>query len=143
MLKVVMDTNVFVSSFFGGIPGKIINLWKNGRVLLCLSQPIVDEYVEVLRRLGLKEPGSIEDLIRLFAEGRHCVFAGITPDIHVVRDDPDDDKFIECAVALNCRIIISGDNHLKSIRKYFDIDLLSPREFIDRLRAGGFSDFST
>lgn len=50
----VVDTNVFVSSFFGGNPRKVIDLWKTGELTLCLSTPIVDEYVAVLRRLGLE-----------------------------------------------------------------------------------------
>ena len=46
MLKVVVDTNVFVSSFFGGISREIINYWKKGEITLCLSQEIIEEYVE-------------------------------------------------------------------------------------------------
>ena len=45
MIRVVVDTNIFVSSFFGGNPRKIIDLWKTGEVALCLSRPIVDEYI--------------------------------------------------------------------------------------------------
>ena len=44
-MRVVVDTNVFVSSFFGGIHRKIADLWKKGRIILCLSKPIVEEYV--------------------------------------------------------------------------------------------------
>ncbi|MCD6397423.1 MAG: PIN domain-containing protein, partial [Spirochaetaceae bacterium] len=54
MLKVVIDTNIFVSSFFGGVPREIINYWKVGKITLCLSQSIIEEYLEVLNRLGLK-----------------------------------------------------------------------------------------
>ena len=52
-MRVVLDTNVFVSSFFGGNPRAVIDLWKTGSLTLCLSQDILDEYIEVLRRLGL------------------------------------------------------------------------------------------
>ena len=45
MIKVVIDTNVFISSFFGGNPKKIIDLWKKGEIKLCLSREIVNEYV--------------------------------------------------------------------------------------------------
>jgi hypothetical protein len=44
----VIDTNIFVFSFFGGKTRKIIDLWKNGNLILCLSGEILDEYVEVL-----------------------------------------------------------------------------------------------
>ena len=131
MLKVVIDTNVFISSFFGGVPREIINLWKNGEVVLCLSQEIIEEYLEVLNRLGLTEKNEIENLTRLFAEGYNAIFTAKTPNIEVVKDDPDDNKFLECAVALDSKIIISGDKHLRQIKKYVDIEILSPREFID------------
>ncbi len=134
MNKVVIDTNVFVSSFFGGIPRKIIDLWKNGKITLCLSQAIIEEYIDVLIRLGIDNSDSeINELIKLFAENYFSIFTAKTPKISVVKDDPDDNKFIECAVALDCKIIISGDNHLRSLKKYIDIKILSPREFIDNM----------
>ena len=129
MLKVVIDTNVFISSFFGGIPRDIINFWKAGKIILCLSQKIIEEYIKVLNRLGLTDKKEIQNLTRLFAEGYNSIFAGNTPNIDIVKDDPDDDKFIECAVALDCKIIISGDKHLKNIKRYVDIDIMSPKEF--------------
>ena len=130
-VRVVIDTNVFISSFFGGIPKEIINLWKNGKLILCLSQNIVEEYIEVLNRLGLKDKKEIQKLTKLFAEGYNSIFTAKTPRIKVVKDDQDDDKFLECAIALDSKIIISGDKHLKKIKKYIDIEIVSPRKFID------------
>ncbi len=134
MVKVVIDTNVFISSFFGGIPRAIIDQWKNGEITLCISQDIIEEYFEVLNRLGLEDKNEIDLLCRLFAEGYHSIFAAKTPRLNVVIDDPDDDKFLECAVALDCKMVVSGDKHLKDIKKYIDIEILSPREFINRFK---------
>ena len=131
MLKVVIDTNVFVSSFVGGVPREIINLWKKAEIVLCLSQEIIEEYLEVLNRLGLKDKKEIAHLTGLFAEGYNSIFTTKTPTIRVVDDDPDDNKFLECAVALDSKIIISGDKHLKEIKKYIAIEIVSPKEFID------------
>ncbi len=131
MFKTVIDTNVFISSFFGGVPREIINLWKEREIVLCLSQNIIEEYLAVMNRLGLRDTKEIQQLTRLFAEGYNAVFTSKTPEINIVQDDPADNKFIECAVALECKFIISGDNHLKDIKKYFDIVIMSPREFID------------
>lgn len=134
MIKVVLDTNVFVSSFFGGNPRKVINFWKTGEVTLCLSKPIIDEYVEVLQRLGLQNEGELSELLNVFARGLHVVFAAKTPELHVVEDDPDDDKFIECAVALKADFIISGDKALTSIQDYMGIKIINPKEFILALK---------
>lgn len=131
MLKIVIDTNVFISSFFGGVPKEIINLWKKGEIVLCLSQEIIEEYLEVLNRLGLKDKKEIANLTRLFAEGYNSIFTTKTLNLNVVKDDPDDNKFLECAVALDSKIVISGDKHLIDIKKYIDIEIMSPKEFID------------
>jgi len=128
--KAVVDTNVFVSSFFGGNPRKIVDLWKTGEVTLCLSKPIIDEYIVVLRRLGLQDERELGELLGLFARGFHVVFAAKTPELHVVEDDPDDNKFIECAVALKADFIISGDKALTAIQEYLDIKIVNPKEFI-------------
>ncbi len=129
-MKAVIDTNVFVSSFFGGNPRKVIDLWKTGDLTLCLSAPIVDEYTTVLRRLGLEGEDELGELLDLFARGTHILFAAKTPEITVVRDDPADDKFIECAVALKAEIIITGDRALRDVGNYMGIRILSPREFL-------------
>ncbi len=127
MIKAVVDTNVFVSSFFGGNPRRVMNLWKTGDVILCLSKPIINEYVEVLRRLGLQGERELEDLLGLFARGFNSVFTAKTPELFVVNSDPDDNKFIGCAVALNADYIVSGDNDLLAVEEYMGIKIVNPK----------------
>lgn len=134
MIKVVLDTNVFVSSFFGGNPRKTVDLWKTGLITLCISQPIINEYVEVLRRLGLQDEREMEELLDLFANGFHSIFTAKTPQLHVVEDDPDDDKFIECAVALKADCIISGDKSLTAIQEYMNIKIINPKDFLSEYK---------
>lgn len=128
-MRVVIDTNVFVSSFFGGHPRKIIDLWKQGAITWCVSRSILNEYTAVLVRLGLTGEKELAELLRLFAGGRSVLFAARTPSLDVVRD-PDDNKFIECAVALKAAHIISGDKDLLAIKDYAGIRILSPRQFL-------------
>jgi putative PIN family toxin of toxin-antitoxin system len=130
-MKAVVDTNVFVSSFFGGNPRKVIDLWKTGDLTLCLSAPIVEEYTAVLRRLGLEGEDELGELLDLLARSTHLLFAGKTPKLSVVRDDPADDKFIECAVALKADVIITGDHALREIGDYMGIHILNPQEFLE------------
>lgn len=129
-MRIVLDTNVFISSFFGGNPRAIIDLWKDGRLTLCLSQEIFDEYIEVLRRLGLDNTPEMEELLKLFATGFHIVFTTRTPEIHVV-PDPDDDKFIACALALKAGCVVTGDKALVEVRLYQGIRIVTPREFLE------------
>jgi len=135
MIKVVIDTNVFISSFFGGNPKKIIDLWKKGEIKLCLSREIVDEYVEVLKRLGLQNESELQELLNIFSEGHNIIFSALTPSLKIIEQDPDDNMFIECAVALKCSYIISGDNHLKSLKNYMGIKIVNPKEFLIQFQA--------
>lgn len=130
-MRAVVDTNVFVSSFFGGNPRRVIDLWKTGGMTLCLTRPIVEEYIEVLQRLGLTPEKELQELLDLFARGFYSVFTAKTPVLKVVADAPDEDKFIECAVGLKARCIVSGDKSLLSVKNYMGIQILNAKAFLD------------
>lgn len=136
-MKVVIDTNVFVSSFFGGNPRKIIDLWKQEEITLCLSKDILDEYVAVLQRLNLPDALLLKEILSLFAAGFNLRFTGKTSSLQVVKDDPDDNKFIECAVALKAPLIITGDRALRSVSEYMGIRIVTPEQFLKDYRKGG------
>jgi putative PIN family toxin of toxin-antitoxin system len=129
-MRAVIDTNVFVSSFFGGNPRKVIDLWRDEKITLCLSKDILDEYIDVLQRIGLKNEEEIKELLSLFAKGFNILFSMKTPKIRVVKDDPDDDKFIECAVALKAEIIITGDKAIEAMGEYMGVKILTPQQFL-------------
>lgn len=129
-MKAVIDTNVFVSSFFGGPPRRIIGLWRDEQLILCVSEAILDEYIEVLQRIGLREQAELKELLGLFAKGFNLQFCRRTPQIRAVEEDPDDDKFIECAVALRAEVIITGDRALRAIGAYRGIQILTPQQFL-------------
>lgn len=129
-MRVVIDTNIFVSSFFGGKPRKIIDLWKQERITLCLSKDILDEYFNVLQMMGLQNESELEELLSLFAKGFNTLFTTKTPELRVVREDPGDDKFIECAVALKAEFIITGDKKLEAVGEYMGIKIRSPHNFL-------------
>ena len=134
MIKVVLDTNVFVSSFFGGNPRKVIDLWKSGEITLCLSPEIIEEYIDVLQRLGLQNERELEELTDLFAKGFHSLFTSQTPSLQIVEKDPDDDKFIECAVAMKAKCVVSGDKALQDIENYVGVKIVNPKDFLEMYR---------
>lgn len=129
-MRVVIDTNVFVSSFFGGHPGEIIKLWRDQKLILCLSKDILKEYVDVLRRIGLGREEELEELILLFRRGHNLVFSAKTLRIRAVKGDPADDKFIECAVKLKAEAVITGDAAMLALREYQGIRIFNPKEFL-------------
>jgi len=129
-MKVVIDTNIFVSSFFGGNPRRIIDLWKTEKITLCLSKEILDEYIEVLQRIGLQDEDGLGELLSLFKRGFNMLFTTKTPKVKVVKDDPDDDKFIECALALKAEVIVTGDKAIEAVGEYIGIKILTPQRFL-------------
>jgi uncharacterized protein len=104
---------------------------------LSLTGDIIDEYVEVLQRLGLQNTSELEELLKLFSSGYHTVFTSKTNKIHAIEKDPDDDKFIECAAALNALYVIIGDKALRDIGDYMGIKVVTPKEFFTLQDFGG------
>ena len=132
-MKIVLDTNVFISGiFFSGPPAKILKAWKEQKFQIVLSKDILDEYQRVAGELSAKFPSvDIEPIIELLTIYGEVVE---TKEINATEcEDPDDNKFLECAIASNSMIIVSGDNHLLKISGCQGIDVLKPREFIDNM----------
>jgi len=131
-LKVVMDTNVFVSGiFFSGPPYQIINAWRSGEFELVVSQEVLDEYKRVGEILAEERPKIDLNPILNFVIENAKVYKPVKLK-EPVCEDPDDDKFFACALASGSKIIISGDKHLLKVSGYEGIEVLKPREFVDR-----------
>jgi len=130
-MKVVVDTNVLVSGvFFGGMPSRILEAWRDKRIDVVVSPDILEEY----RRVG-------EHLETQFTDVTLAPFLALLvmnaeiiepPDLpEQVSRDSDDDKFIACALAGGCHVIISGDKDLLSISGYRGVKVVAPREFLE------------
>ncbi len=130
-MKVVLDTNVFISGvFFTGPPFRILQAWRDGRVDLVLSPEILEEYQEVTERLSNQFAGiDISPILALAATKGTLVSARELPES--VCQDPDDDKVISCALAARCKLVISGDKHLLAVSGYKGIQILRPRDFVE------------
>lgn len=130
-MKVVIDTNVLISSFFSsGSPShKIISYWKKGRITLCATYNILEEYIGVLARFEIKE-NQLREFFGLINRKENILF--VVPDITVkiIKADPTDNMFLECALAAKAEFIISGDKHLLDLKKYKKIKIVSPSEFL-------------
>lgn len=129
-MKVILDTNVFVSGvFFSGPPYQILKAWRDGKIQLVASPDILDEYQRVGKILAEEFPGINLDPVLDFVIQQADIYAAIVlPE--AVSADPDDDKFIACALASGSTIIISGDKHLLNVSGYQQIEILKPRDFV-------------
>ena len=130
-MRVILDTNVFVSGiFFGGPPGQILEAWRDGVIRPVLSTGIMDEYQRVGRLLRAESPTiSLEPILALLAVHAELVETPALPE--QVCADPDDDKFLACAIASGVTVIVSGDKHLVRQSGWRSVVVLSPRQFVD------------
>jgi uncharacterized protein len=131
-MRVILDTNVFISGiFFSGPPSQILRAWSNQNLQIVLSLQILAEYQRVSEELSSKfQKIDILPIIELVTiHGQFIDTQGF--DISVC-EDPDDDKFLECAVAGKCKIIISGDKHLLKLSGHEGITVCSPRNFVEK-----------
>lgn len=132
-MRIVLDTNVLVSAvFFGGVPGRILEAWRDGTVRLVLSAEIFDEYRRVGHVLASDFPGvDIDPFLSLLAVEAEVVEAPPLP--APVSSDPDDDKFLACAIAGEVDAVVSGDRDLLVHDGWSGLRILRPRTLVDEL----------
>jgi len=130
-VRIILDTNVFVSGvFFSGPPYQNLKAWRNGVLTQVILEEIFEEYQRVGNMLGKQFPmvdlQPILDLVRTRAQiyPVKCLPESLA-------DDPDDDKFLACALACKSKIIVSGDKHLLKVNGFHEIKIIRPREFVD------------
>ena len=130
-MKIVLDTNVFISGvFFTGPPYHILEAWRDGNVEIIISEEILDEYIRVGVRLERQFPDiEIRSIFELLTVKAEMVSASILPD--QICEDPDDDKFLACAIASGAKHVVSGDKHLLKVTGYRSIEVLTPIKFVD------------
>jgi len=130
-MRVVIDTNVVVSAlFFGGLPDKLLGLALGGKIQAVASAEIISEYLETYQELAQKTTRrAMGKVLSEVLEPMEIISP--KSKIEICRD-PDDNKFINCAVDGKCKYIVSGDKDLLTIKSYKGVKIISVREFIDK-----------
>ncbi len=138
MLRVALDTNQFISGLIvrQGVPAQVLDAWHRGAYTLLTSRPILNETREVFSypRIRKKYRLSQKDIDDFLAqvEGASVLTPGRLA-LSVVKDDPDDDKILACAVEGGADYVVSGDPHLLRLRAYESIPIVTARDFLTRL----------
>jgi len=137
-MKVALDTNVIISGLlWPGMPNKLLKLAKIGNLQLCTSPALLKELSNVLRedkflhRIVILN-ATVEELIAGLLE-----LVEIFPDkiiLPIVKADPDDDRVLSCALISGAKYIITGDSHLLNLKKWSDISILTPRQFLSHIK---------
>ena len=134
-MRIILDTNVFVSGiFFTGPPYQILEAWRDRKLKLVISGEILEEYQRVAKALAEQFPTiNLKPILEFVMIHAEMVDAPPLPQL--VCADPDDDKFVACALAGNTQIIVSGDKHLLHVTGYQGVQVLKPRKFVDEYLA--------
>ena len=129
-MRLVLDTNVLISGvYFSGPPYEILDAWRRGRIEFVVSIKILDEYRQVGEQLAKQFPVvQLEAFLELLTLRARIVKA--PPLKEKVCSDPDDDKFLACAIASGTRTICSGDKALLKASGYKGITVLNPKDFV-------------
>ena len=138
LLCAVLDTNVYVSATIltRGTPFEVLEAWRQQRYILATSEAIIAEIERVLRYPRIRDRYHIgeADIARLTAS--QCADALVTPGARVIPptcSDPDDDKFLVCALEAGADCVVTGDPDLLTLETYEGIAILKPHEFLARL----------
>lgn len=128
-MKAVLDTNVFISGiFWNGSSRRALEHWKDGKYALVASLSTVLEIETVLKDFKILLP---EDIISAWIDliVGNSIIVEPSEKINEVSEDPEDNMFLEAAVAGNAEYIVSQDNHLLKIKEFRGIKIVKPEEF--------------
>ena len=130
-MKIVVDTNVVISGiFFGGNPRKIVEYVVDGKIEAIATKEIIEEYMEIVDYMVEKKQGKLDhSMLSPLYSSMRLIEAETSVD---VCRDPDDNKFIECAVDAKALYIVSGDKDLLDVGKYGDVKIVTAKEFCDQ-----------
>ncbi|MCL2720500.1 MAG: putative toxin-antitoxin system toxin component, PIN family [Treponema sp.] len=129
-MRVVLDTNIFFSSFYwAGNPRKVFDRITKGLDELFITDEILNEIVSVMEKKKYKvNKNEINEYIKIIESYSIKI---ISKNIPEVSRDIDDNKILQCAVDGNCDFIITGDEDLLVLREYNNIKIIKPREYLE------------
>ena len=132
MRNVVIDTNCLIQMISLHSPYRLIwNAFLAGRFNLCVSNEILDEYQEIIEQQTTARIA--ENIILLILNRRNVTFVDPHFRLGLITEDPDDNKFTDCAFAANAEYLVSDDKHFKILREtpFPQLNLVKMTEFLN------------
>ena len=109
---VVIDTNCLVQML--SVHGDYYSAWqafRQGKYILCVSNEILDEYQEILERVANEVVAT--NVVNAIVRSPYTLFFTPQYHFHLIEQDPDDNKFVDCAIIANADYIVSEDSHFQ------------------------------
>ena len=129
--RVVLDTNVLISAllFRGGL-SKIIGLWQKGKIIPVISKETFSELVTVLEYPKFSLTQEETDSIIKYEILPYFEIVEVVKNVKGICRDPEDDKFISCAISGSTDYIVSDDKDLFNLRQYKSIEIIKASDFL-------------
>jgi len=128
--KIVIDTNVFISAvLFRGPTSRLVSLWQKDAVSVLMSSAVLKEYAKALAYPKFKLS---KTEIRGIVEQELLPYVypvKVKRSLHIITEDPSDNKFLELAETGKADYILSGDKHLLDLKDFHGIKIITPAEF--------------
>jgi putative PIN family toxin of toxin-antitoxin system len=136
VLRATPDTNILISGivFRRGHPADLIRLGTTGQVNLTVSPAILGELADVLVRKFRATPDEIAEAREITMDAARVVIPKV--ELSVVKQDPDDDRILECAVSAGSQYIVTGDKDLLRLKTYDGIDIRKVADFLAQVNRG-------
>jgi uncharacterized protein len=129
VIGVAADTNIYISALiFAGLPRQFLLAAEDARIRLFISEPIRQE---LLRILQTKFSWSNDQVNEILLQLESCTeLVRPIEMLDVIKEDPDDNRVLECAVAAGARFIVSGDNDLLRLGQFRNIRIVKVADFM-------------
>jgi uncharacterized protein len=134
LISATLDSSVYIRALhFGGPAALLIGHARAGSIRIDISDPILNETMRVLRDKFGWSGESLHDARGKLAGIANRVLPAVV--LNVVREDPDDDRILECAAEAKSKFIVSEDKHLLRLRHFGDARIVNIRDFIQQALA--------
>ena len=130
-MRILIDTNILISGlYFHGLSKKLLREIDLEKFNICVNEEIISEYTDKIDNKFSKSKYILDKDLRekIFSSFKN--FNKIS-DLKICRD-PDDDKFINCAIDAHAIYIVSGDNDLLTIKNFAGIEIVTAKEFYEK-----------
>jgi len=134
MQRIVLDTNCLIQSVH--LKGKYHKVWISlfdGSNIMCVSNEIIEEYHEILQRLTNNKVANY--VINAIIYNPYTIF--ITPyyKFNLIHSDPDDNKFVDCAISAGAKYIVTNDKHFDVLKEidFPKVDIITLIDFYNQL----------
>ncbi len=130
-MRIVLDTNVLLISLPKNSPYRLIfDAFLSGEIKLVVSTEILNEYAEILEKQT--SIAVAKNVLNLILSNENTILQEVYYRWHLIEKDPDNNKFVDCAVAGDAKYIVTDDKHFNVMlrEKLFEVSLMSSDDFL-------------